>query len=290
MFTDGAPSWGGFQIDQTAFPIVLVARLVKLKLINYYDFQNMVRRAANFLMLAGPNTDQERWEENGGLNPNSFSVAVQGLSLAASLEIAFGDSTLATKYKAKADEWQSNLKNWTLIRNGEFGQNYFPRIEIGVNGKWRPDVNSRYTIANKSSGQQSQYTEDEILDGGFLQWILAGQVDPHDPEFTRTLNLYDQYVRKKTPHGIGYLRYLQDSYGENQRGGAWPLLSAERGLVAIERGEDPFQYLEFIQRSAIPSGMIGEQDTLSVRPLAWSHGAYLILRRSIVDHRCFYIF
>ncbi|MEQ1876291.1 MAG: glycoside hydrolase family 15 protein [Bdellovibrionia bacterium] len=286
MWVDGTPSWGGFQLDQTAFPIVLVARLVEVKAANYSEFRDMVNRAADFIMQAGPWTDQERWEENGGLSPNSLAAAVEGLQAAAWLE---GGSPRGQAFASRAAEWTTNLKNWTVVRNGAFGQNYIARLELGHNGTPDPNNQGRYRIANKKPGQPDSFREDEILDGGFLQWILAGLVNPKDQEFTNTIRLYDQHIRKNTFAGLGYLRYNQDAYGENNVAGAWPLLSAERAIVALERGEDPREHAMVLTRSATPAGLIPEQDTISVRPLAWSHAAYILMKRSFNDRRSFYI-
>src|SRR5690606_10967740 len=79
MWADGTPSWQGFQIDQAAFPIVLISRLVQLRLVSYAEFRDMVQHAADSIITNGPATGQERWEENGGLSPNSFAAAIQGL-------------------------------------------------------------------------------------------------------------------------------------------------------------------------------------------------------------------
>lgn len=288
MWVNGQPSWTGMQLDQVGFPIVLVGRLVELKAANYDEFRDMVNRAAEFIIRNGPGTEQERWEENGGLSPNSLAVAVEGLLTAAWLESG-RDAKRAQAYLAKAQEWTSNLKRWTLIRNGAFGQNYFGRFELGHNGSWNPQHHTSFRIANKRPGQQDHYREDEILDGGFLQWILAGLVDPKDGDFTNTLRIYDQHVRRNTYAGMGYIRYNHDSYGENHIGGAWPLLSAERAIAALERGEDYREHLSLIQRMSTSAHLIAEQDTLSVRPLAWSHGAYIVLKKSIQDRRSFYI-
>ncbi|HEX4923442.1 MAG TPA: glycoside hydrolase family 15 protein [Bdellovibrionales bacterium] len=288
MWVNGQPSWTGMQLDQVGFPIVLVGRLVELKAANYDEFRDMVNRAAEFIMRVGPWTEQERWEENGGLSPNSMAAAVEGLMAAAWLESA-RDQKRAQAYLNKAQEWTANLKAWTLIRQGAFGENYIARFELGHNGSWNPQHHSYFRIANKRPGQQDHYREDEILDGGFLQWILAGLVGPKDSEFSNTIRLYDQHVRRKTYAGLGYIRYNHDSYGENHVGGAWPLLSAERGIAAIERGEDFREHLLLMQNMSTSAHLIAEQDTLSVRPLAWSHGAYILFKKSIQDRRSFYI-
>lgn len=289
MFVDGTPSWQGYQIDQTGFPIALIGRLVELNLIDYADYRDMVIRAADFIVRHGPGTDQERWEENGGLSLNSLSAAIEGLKSAAWLEAGHNKMKQASRYDATANEWMSKYKEWTLIPNGFYGQNYFARMEVAHEGKWDPTRHGQLYIQNKRHDQKNLFTEDEILDGGFLQFITLGLVDPLDKDFAHTINIYDQHVMKKTKYGAGYYRYNYDSYGENHLGGIWPLLSAERAIVGIERNENIQQHVDLMRNMSTESGMIGEQDTIAVRPLGWSHASYLLLMRSIRDNRSYYI-
>ncbi|OQW46872.1 MAG: hypothetical protein A4S09_02900 [Proteobacteria bacterium SG_bin7] len=290
MFVDGYPSWRAYQQDETALPVVLIAHLVERKLVDYVEYRDMVRRALAYMIARGPNTDQERWEENGGISPNSLGSAVQGLWGGFYLESNFGDSGIARGYREVALEWTKGLKSWNLIQNGRFGSNYFARIEVGNDGKWDPTSHVGIEIKNKNHQQKSWYREDEILDLGFVQWIITGIVPANDADFVRTLEICDQNITSDFGFGNGYLRYTFDSYGENHRGGHWPLLSGERILAAIEMGDRYSSHLDFIEDMFTESGMLGEQDTLAIRPLGWSHANYLIVRRSIADKKSFYRF
>lgn len=288
MFVDGYPSWGGYQQDEAALPVVLVAHLVERGLVDYVEFRPMVRKALQYITKRGPGTDQERWEENGGLSPNSLGAAVQAFGAGAWLEKSFGESELGLRYREVASDWTKNFKNWTLIANGLFGANYIARLELGSNGKWDPNVQSDFRIGNKRGDQKTIFREDEILDLGFIQWIITGIVPGNDADFARTIDLCDRHITGNSEFGRGYFRYSEDSYGENHRGGQWPLLSGERLLVALERGENYHSHLSFIENMFTESGMLGEQDTLAIRPLGWSHANYLIVRRSIADGKSFY--
>ncbi|MBX9768168.1 MAG: hypothetical protein K2X47_12920, partial [Bdellovibrionales bacterium] len=290
MWVDGTPSWGAYQQDQVGLPVALTARLVEVGAVKYVDFREMVTRGMNYLIKRGPVTDQERWEENGGMSPNSLAGAVEGLLAAGWLEEKFGDVQRAIYYRGIAEDWRKNLKTWGLIQGGIYGDNYFARMEQGADIQlWDPSKHRLMKINNKGPGMPDQFREDSILDGGFVQWILTGLVDPLDGAFTKTLQLVDKLIRKKTPAGVGYFRYNEDSYGENFKGGAWPLLSGERALAALERGEDATEHIQFLRKSATSGDLIPEQDTLSVNPLGWSHGTYLIVRRSFAEGRSFYI-
>ncbi len=290
MFVDGKPSWQAYQQDETGLPVVLVAHLVEKKIADYVEFRNMVRHALNFVMSRGPGTEQERWEENGGLSPNSLAAAVQGFWGGYWLEANFGDQALGSRYRDVAKEWTKGLKTWALIPEGRFGSKYFARIETGHGGKWDPGNHSNVEIKNKNNSQKVWFREDEILDLGFIQWITSGLVPADDPDFTHTLNLCDRNLMGNGPFGKGYFRYNEDAYGQDHRGGQWPLLSGERILAAIEMGQSYGPHMEFIEGMFTESGMLGEQDTLAIRPLGWSHANYLIVRRSIADRKSFYRF
>lgn len=287
MWVDGTPSWDAYQADETALPIVLVARLVADGAVPYAPYREMVLRAADAILLHGPGTDQERWEEIGGLSANTLAALVEGLAAAAWLENGFKARVFGERYLMAARDWARNLKAWLLIPRGYWGERYFARIELGGDG-WNPAEHRWYAIANKAPGMETNFPEDRILDGGFLQWILAGLVSPKDEDFGRSIALYDRHVRKSTPWGLGYLRYNEDSYGFELAGGAWPILSAERALAAIERGEDPLPERGFLRSSANGANMLGEQDTPATRPLAWTHASYLILERSLRESKSFY--
>jgi glucoamylase len=290
MFVDGYPSWRAYQQDETALPVVLVAHLVERKLVDYVEFRDMARRALNYLIARGPSTDQERWEENGGISPNSLGAAVQALWGGYWLENHYGDAALANRYREVAQEWTNGIKVWNLIPNGRFGSNYFARLETGNNGRWDPTYHGSIKIGNKNEQQKAWYREDEILDLGFVQWIIAGVIPANDADFMRTLEICDRSIMGDSPYGRGYFRYNEDAYGQEHRGGLWPLLSGERILAAIENGENYNSHLQLIENMFSESGMLGEQDTLAIRPLGWSHANYLIVRRSIAERRSFYRF
>jgi GH15 family glucan-1,4-alpha-glucosidase len=106
-----------------------------------------------------------------------------------------------------------------------------------------------------------------------------------DTAFRTTTVLIDRFLRSPTG---AYFRYTGDSYGFEFKGGGWPLLLGERAIAGIELGEDPGPAVQTFQRIATSSGMIPEQDTLSVSPLGWSHANYLLLKQSTKDRRSFY--
>jgi len=78
LWLDGRPYWGGMQMDETAFPILLVDAMCRGSRFVQSDPQRwwtLVSRAASFIVHNGPVTQQDRWEEDAGYSP--FTLAVE---------------------------------------------------------------------------------------------------------------------------------------------------------------------------------------------------------------------
>src|SRR3954449_3470851 len=75
---DGEPVFGGLQMDEVAFPIVLNNQLGE----RAGDWDH-VRLSADFLVANGPRTDQERWENVAGFSPATIAAEIAGLVCAA---------------------------------------------------------------------------------------------------------------------------------------------------------------------------------------------------------------
>jgi glucoamylase len=89
--------------------------------------------------------------------------------------------------------------------------------------------------------------------------------------------------------GRGYLRYNHDGFGPGHVGRAWPLLSGERALAALVRGEDLSEHLSVLSHAVTVAGMVCEQTDVSDCPLGWAHAEMLIVGRSMTDRKSFYI-
>jgi glucoamylase len=64
MWLDGTPYWDGIQLDETAFPILLIEMARCEKALSDADMKRlwpMVRKAAGLLVRNGPVTQQDRW-------------------------------------------------------------------------------------------------------------------------------------------------------------------------------------------------------------------------------------
>lgn len=297
VWTDLNEFWGGLQIDQVGYPIHLFWQLYKRvsakeKIALKKEYQKMVVDAADFIFNYGPWSAQERWEENFGISPSSFSVATSALIIASKI-------VKDPKYKIKANRWlkkkSDNIHTWTFTNKGEYGDGqYYVRVAgcESYLANWNPNNGSSCTVAN--SGERVPMTK--ILDQGFLKLALLGLVPAYDWRIKTSLDKVNRNIRVKFNGAYsGWYRYSFDAYGEEKRGRIWPLLSGEHGRYAIERYTDgdlkwnealPIvdNILESYEFFANEGSMIPEQvfentgiGTGAATPLAWSHAEFIKL-------------
>ena len=121
-----APDSFNTQLDECAYPLVM-ALAVGLTGHSYYE--DHIKPAANFVASHGPSFGPERWEEQGGFSPSTISAEIAGLVAAAMIADRNGDHASAQVWRGVADEFQRNLKAWTLTTNGPSSpQPYFIRL------------------------------------------------------------------------------------------------------------------------------------------------------------------
>ena len=303
---DGEPVFGGLQLDEVAFPIVLAWQLGRT---GPGDWDH-VRRAAEFLLREGPDTPQERWENIGGWSPATIAAEIAGLVCAADIAKRNGQADAAERYLRTADTWQQRLEQWTLTRNGPLSpEPYYLRIT--ANG----DANSGAQIQISDGGPLID--QRRVVDPSFLEIVRLGVKSATDPNVRSSLRVVDEQLRYSTPNGLFWHRSSFDGYGE-QRDGAqwqpvdpgsgltigrgWPLLTGERGeyALAADAAADAQESLDTMARSADDqTGLLAEQvwdhqppadgdprfrpgeNTFSATPLAWSHAQFVRLAQSI---------
>lgn len=297
VWVDGREYWSGYQLDQVGYPIQLFYHIYeqvsdKQKKALFREFREMLRLALDFIVDYGPWTNQERWEENFGISPSSFSVAAAALKVGAKL---FNNPY----YEEVAHSWlnkeNDNIHTWTFTTNGVYGDgNYYIRIG-GCNNylaSWNPNDGAWCFVANSDKWvEQTRY-----LDQGFLKLALMGLVDADDWRLLTTLEKLNQNIRVQIGKYSGWYRYSFDAYDPpSGKGRLWPLLSGEHGRFAIERfrvgnlsWDDTLKTVDNILESyhffANDGMMIPEQvyehdgsGTNAATPLAWSHAEYIKL-------------
>jgi glucoamylase len=200
-----------------------------------------------------------------------------------------------------ADCWNERIEEWTYVQNTplcrQFGvEGYYVRIgPTAQQGGLRGRVEVRNT-------PDEVVPADALVGMEFIYLARLGLRDPNDQPMRDTLKVVDAVLRVETPCGPSYHRYNQDGYGEYDDGRpfdgrgvgrAWPLLTGERGHMALLQGEDPRPYLEAIACMTGPCGLIPEQvwdadpipqrgltpgkPTGSAMPLVWAHAEFLKL-------------
>ena len=244
MWLDGRAYWGGSQMDEAAFPILLVDLLRREAPSALGDTQrwwSMVRRAAGFIACNGPVTQQDRWEEDAGYSPFTLAVEIAGLLAAVDLAEAVKESALAVYLRELADSWNDNVERWTYSTNGGLAR------QIGVDGYYvriaPPDTDCAASptegfvpIKNRPPGQDREQAS-HVVSPDALALVRFGLRAADDPKILNTIKVVDALLRVKLPQGPCWYRYNDDGYGEHADGGPfdgngvgrpWPLLSGER--------------------------------------------------------------
>lgn len=318
FWINGEPYWHGMQLDETAFPIILAWRLNNRKCLGDFDPTDMISRAARYLIVNGPATQEDRWEEASGYSPSTLASNITALVCASDFMENNGDKASAKYLSEYADFLFNHLEKWTVTDNGTLVdgiKRHFIRL-MPVD-KDNPDPvedleRLHINLANIKPGELSRFPAKEIVDGGFLELVRYGIYAPDDPLIVDSVKVIDKMLKVDTPMGPSWHRYNHDGYGQKDdgspftgwgRGRAWPLLTGERAHYELALGNDVESYINAMEKFAGPTHLLPEQvwdtsdlkegymyfgrATGSARPLAWAHAEYLKLLRSVKDGRVF---
>ena len=321
MWLDGTPYWSGSQMDETAFPILLVDLALREKALKSSDvprFWPMIRRASQYIVCNGPVTQQDRWEEDPGYSPFTLAVEIAALLAAADIADLNNEATVATYLRETADAWNSHIERWIYVSDTELAKRhsvdgYYVRIAPPETADGASPLQGFVPIKNRPVGKDLQEA-DQIISQDALALVRFGLRAADDPRILNTVRIIDALLKLDTPFGPAWHRYNADGYGEHEDGSpfdgtgigrAWPLLSGERGHYELAAGkiQEALALLKAMEGFANETGLIPEQiwDADDVRekelkfgrpsgsamPLVWAHAEYLKLRRSIADHSVF---
>jgi glucan 1,4-alpha-glucosidase len=258
-----APDSFNTQLDECAYPLVM-ALAVGLTSHSYYE--DHIKPAADFVASHGPSFGPERWEEQGGFSPSTISAEIAGLVAGAIIADRNGDHASAQVWRGVADEFQRNLKTWTLTTNGPASaQPYF--IRLSKTGD--PNAAISYGLGNG----QDQFDQRSIIDAGFLEYARLGVMSEHDADILRSLDVVDATIKRSTVNGDGFFRYNHDGYGDRASDGRpwapsgqgnghlWPVLSGERGQWELDTGDlsGAIKRLQSMNAMGFGVGLIPEQ-------------------------------
>ncbi len=255
---DGTPEWVGVQLDQTAMPILLGARLESLGLISKPELMNAyktsLKPAADFLSHGGkvglgwneavitpPYSQQERWEEQEGYSPSTTAAVIAGLAAASDIAKQAGDEAGAILYNQKADEYSAKLEQRLYTTSGHVAgsdkpQSYYLRISRSEDA----NAPGRQDERNGQAGLSS----DLMVDAGFLELVRYGVRAADDKHIASSVavvddqtlpdNLrvrYDFHFKGTDVTVPGFRRYGNDGYGDKTSGGDY----AVNGVMSPEQ-------------------------------------------------------
>ena len=298
FYPDGRPYWTGIQLDEVGFPIMLAAKILELGLADGPAMSQMVRRAAAYIAQRGPVSPQDRWEENPGAGPFTLAVEVAALVAAAHHYLEGMDREYALSL---ADCWNERIEEWTYVRDTELSQRhgvdgYYIRISPPPEDcGWR----GRVQVSNRAG---LEMPAEALVGLDFIHLARLGLRSANDVRLRDSLKVVEAVLRVETPSGPGYHRYNGDGYGEHEDGSPfdgtgvgrlWPLMTGERGFMALLQGQDTLPYLETMARMTGRWGLLPEQvwdsdpipefglfpgkPTGSAMPLIWAHAEFLKL-------------
>ena len=322
LWLDGRPYWSGVQMDETAFPILLLDLLRRESapgLGNLDQWWPMVRTAASFILRNGPVTQQDRWEEDGGYSPFTLAAEISALLAAADIAELTGHRDAASTLRDAADAWNDNIERWVYATGGDLAE------QVGVEGYYvriaPPDSDGAASptqgfvpIKNRPPGESFDRAF-HIISPDSLALVRFGLRAPDDPRILNTIRVIDALLKVQLPQGPCWYRYNGDGYGEHKDGSAfdgtgigrpWPLLAGERAHYELAAGRLKEADALLSMMEACPAGhsrLLPEQvwddndipplelfrgkPSGAACPLVWAHSEYIKLRRSLRDGKIF---
>ncbi len=304
QWLSGAPYWSGVQLDETAFPVLLAAALAERDALGGIQVGEMAARALGYIARNGPNSEQDRWEENAGLN--AFTIAAVLAALVAGAEFL---AEPAAGFSLKlADAWNARLEDWMVVKDTPLARRlgvpgYYVRLAPAAVVQDRAALEGVVQIKNRRDDGAIAIAD--LVSTDVLQLVRFGIRSPDDAWIQHSVTVADALLKVETPSGPAWRRYTRDGYGEHPDGApfdgwgvgrAWPLLTGERGHYELAAGRDPTPYLEAMDAMTGPGGMIPEQvwdaepiaerrlfpgrPSGSAMPLCWAHAEFIKLMTS----------
>ena len=322
LWLDGRPYWGGIQMDETAFPILLLDLLRREgahglgKLEQWWP---MVRSAASFIVRNGPVTQQDRWEEDGGYSPFTLAAEISALLAAAEIAELTGHRDAGSTLRDTADAWNDNIERWVYAMGGDLAEQigvegYYVRIAPPETDGAASPTQGFVPIKNRPPGDDLRRAS-HLISPDSLALVRFGLRAPDDPRILNTIRVIDALLKVQLPQGPCWYRYNGDGYGEHNDGSPfdgtgigrpWPLLAGERAHYELAAGRPKEAEVLLAMMEACPVGagrLLPEQvwdvDDIpalelfrgkpsgSACPLVWAHAEYVKLRRSLRDGKIF---
>jgi glucoamylase len=318
FWIDGTAYWGGIQLDEVAFPVLLAWHLDQENALADFDPYHLIKRAAGFLVRHGPATAQERWEECSGYSPSTMAACIAALICAACFLRERGEPDTARFLEEYADFLVSHIPAWVVTNEGDLvpgTPRHFIRIlPVSIDDP-SPNEDADHlllSIVNRPPDAPLKVPAKNVVDAGFLELVRYGVLKPDNSLVLDSLRVVDSVLKVDTPVGPCWRRYNHDGYGQRDDGGpyigwgkgrAWPLLTGERAHYELAAGRDISHLIRAMEGFASTTGLLPEQvwdatdypeehmflgrPTTAAMPLMWAHAEYIKLLRSVRDNKVF---
>jgi glucoamylase len=307
QWLSGEPHWSGIQLDEVAFPILLASALAEAGALNGIAVRDMVEQALRFIVLNGPSTEQDRWEETPGVNAFTLAIAIAAMVSGADLI----DPDDAEAVRALADDWNAHVEDWLTATNPALCaahgvKRYYVRSTPPRIFRDPAAIDDLVPVRNHAGGLE--VAASTLVSTDVLQLVRFGLRQPDDPIVMDSLKVIDDLLKVDLPTGASWKRYNSDGYGEHDdgapydgagKGRPWPLLTGERGHYALCAGDHDAVRTHLAAMTAMSGkcGMLPEQvwdaDPIpalnlhpghpsgSAMPLVWAHGEFVKLALSL---------
>ncbi|HEY5405746.1 MAG TPA: glycoside hydrolase family 15 protein [Ginsengibacter sp.] len=320
MWLEGIPHWKGLQIDQTAFPVLMVDRCVRENIMNKERLKRYwpgLKKAICFLLMNAPYSEQDRWEEESGFSPFTIAVSIAAALAGADLAELNNEKALAKYCRELADEWNDNIERWTYITGTALARKdnvdgYYIRINPYYNIPAQNLEGASIDLKNHHNGEGKTLLV-ELVSIDALALVRFGLRAADDPKILNTIKVIDEMLKVETPNGPCWHRYNNDGYGEHANGEAyngtgigraWPLLTGERAHYEVAAGNikeakrllkamDGFASNGFLSEQIWDTDSLPEKELYfgehsgSAMPLTWAHAEYIKLCASIKNKKIF---
>jgi glucoamylase len=300
----GDAYWCGKQLDEVAAPILLAWRAKEAGALEAFDPWALVSRAAAYVVQHAPITAQDRWEENSGYSPSTLAALIAGLVCGAEFARARGSNGTADFLLDYANWLSAHVEDWTVTDRGELlagVPRHYLRITPADPRGIDVLVNPNEALLEVRNGG-GHHPARNIVGGDFLDLVRLGVREAQSALMRDSVAVIDHVLKRDLPGGPSWLRYNHDGYGQKAdggafdgtgTGGAWPLLTGERGHYEIAAGNGPLPFIRAMENFSNEGGMLPEQlwwmDDISpvalfkgrpagsAMPLCWAHAEYLSL-------------
>ncbi|MEO8403385.1 MAG: glycoside hydrolase family 15 protein [Chitinophagaceae bacterium] len=320
MWLEGTAYWKGSQMDQTALPILLIDKCNRhsaLEPNRMKRYWPIIKKAIAYILLNGPYTMQDRWEEENGLSPFTIAAEIAGLLAGADLADINNEKELAAYCRETADYWNDHIEEWTYVTNTSLAKKtdvdgYYIRINPYHNIAASALGNRCIDLKNHFNGNGTTQIN-ELISVDALALVRFGLRAANDEKILNTIKVIDTILKVQTPNGPCWYRYNNDGYGEDEQGnpytGAgkgrlWPLLTGERAHYEIAAGnikgaKNLLSTMDAFANNGLLSEQIWDTNDIpdkelffgnhsgSAMPLTWAHAEYIKLCASIRDKEIF---